>query len=146
MRSVKTSMRSFRTMTAVLLLLGVAVGARAAGDAKDPESTPQAKAYRTLLKSIETGDYEAYKKSMIASAGKELDAQIKSAGKSPKETMAFLKKMVPTGVKITSLKVDGKKATLEVTGKRGTEALSGTVDLAEENGEWKVNEQAWMSK
>lgn len=142
MRSMKTTVT---VAVAVLIVLGISIAARAADNAKDLEPTPQAKAYRAMLKAIEAGDYEGYKKSMIASAGKELDAQVKASGKPAKDLMAFLKKMVPGDIKLSSLKVEGKKATLEVTGKRDAESMKGSVDLAEESGQWKVNEQSWMS-
>ncbi|MCA1582655.1 MAG: DUF4878 domain-containing protein [Acidobacteria bacterium] len=130
---------------AILLSLGVSMAALAAGSGKDLEATPQAKAYRALLKAIDAGDYEAYKKCMMAEAGKDIDAQVKQMGKTPKETMGFFKMMEPTDVKFTSLDVKDKKATLSATGKSSGEVNRGTIELAEENGQWKIGKQSWTN-
>jgi hypothetical protein len=139
-------MRITVRVTLALLVLAL-VGAPAfAGAAKDLEKTPQAKAYRTLLKAVDDGDYEAYKKAMVAEAAKSIDEQTKEMGMTPKKGMEFLKAMAPTDVKLTDLKVDGKKATLSATGKQGGETNWGTIELAEENGAWKVGHQSWTNK
>ncbi len=128
-----------------LLSLGVAMASFAAGAGKDLEATPQARAYRSLLKAIDAGDYEAYKKCMMADAAKDIDGQVKQMGKTPKETMEFFKVMEPTDIKFTGLDVKGKKATLMATGKQGGEMNKGTIDLAEENGQWKIGKQDWSN-
>lgn len=128
---------------AILLSLGVSMAAVAGG--KDLEATPQAKAYRALLKAIDAGDYEAYKKCMVADAARDIDAQVKQMGKTPKETMGFFKAMEPTDIKFTSLDVKDKKATLTATGKNSGEVNKGTIELAEENGQWKVGKQSWTN-
>ena len=130
---------------AVLLSLGVAMATFAAGSGKDFEATPQARAYRALLKAIDAGDYEAYKKCMMADAAKDIDAQVKQMGKTPRETMGFFKVMEPTDIKFTSLDVKGKKATLTATGKSDGEMNKGTIELAEENGLWKIGKQSWTN-
>jgi hypothetical protein len=118
----------------------------AASRSKDLEKTPQVKAYRALLKTIDAGDYEAYKKHMAAESAKGMDQQMKDAGMDPKKGMEFLKAMSPTDLKFTSLKVDGKKATLLATGKVGGELNYGTIEMAEEDGDWKVVQQSWTNK
>jgi hypothetical protein len=118
----------------------------AASGSKDLEKTPQVKAYRALLKTVDAGDYEAYKKNMAAESAKGMDQQMKDAGMDPKKGMEFLKAMSPTDLKFTSLKVDGKKATLLATGKVGGELNYGTIEMAEEDGQWKVVQQSWTNK
>lgn len=150
-------MRILIRMTAALLLAAL-VGSPlfAADKAKDPngaraalrdlEATPQVKAYRALEKTVAAGDYEAYKKNMAAESAKSMDAQMKEMNMEPKQAMAFLKAMSATDLKFTSLKVDGKKATLLATGKSGGEMNYGTIDLVEEDGQWKVVKQSWTNK
>jgi uncharacterized protein DUF4878 len=118
----------------------------AGGAEKDLEATPQGKAYRSLLKVVDSGDYEAYKKAVAAEAAKTMDAQLKESGMDVKQAMMFLKMMSPTELKLTSLKVDGKKATLMAKGKMGGEMNSGTIEMVEEDGQWKVLKQSWSNK
>ena len=140
-------MRILIRMTAALLLAAlVCAPAFAAGKLKDLEATPQARAYRALEKTVAAGDYEAYKKSMAAESAKGMDQQMKDMNMEPKQAMGFLKAMSPSDLKFTSLKVDGKKATLLATGKMGGEMNYGTIDLVEEDGQWKVAKQSWTNK
>jgi len=133
---------TIRATFALALLLGLALPSLAA----DLETTPQAKVYRQSLKAIDKGDYEAYKKCMTAEAVKEIEAQTKEMGKTPKDGMEMMKMMAPSDVKFTDLKVDGKKAVLKATGKQDKETMYGSIDLAEENGAWKVGKQSWTNK
>ncbi len=135
-----------RTTAALLLAILVYAPASAAGKAKDLEATPQGKAYRALEKTVAAGDYEAYKKNMAADSAKVMDQQMKEMNMEPKQGMAMLKAMSPSDLKFTSLKVDGKKATLLATGKQGGEMNYGTIDLVEEDGQWKVAKQSWTNK
>src|SRR5712691_4477757 len=135
-----------RTSLSVLAAALLSASAFAAGASKDLEKTPQVKAYRALLKTVDAGDYEAYKNLMAAESAKGMDQQMKDAGIDPKKGMEFLKAMEPTELKITSLKVDGKKATLLATGKVGGELNYGTIEMAEEDGQWKVVQQSWTNK
>ena len=133
---------AIRSILAVGLLLGLALPAIAA----DVEASPQAKVYRASLKAIQDGDYEAYKKCMTSAAVKEIEAQTKEMGKTPKDGMEMMKVMAPSDVKLTDLKVDGKKAVLTATGKQDKETMYGSVNLEEENGAWKVGKQSWTNK
>ena len=63
-----------------------------------------------------------------------------------KKGMEFLKAMAPSDIKYTSLKVEGKKATLSATGKMMDEPQYGSIDLEEEDGAWKVGQQSWTNK
>ena len=143
---------AFRSALALGLLLGsilttsTAATASAADAKKDVESTPQAKVYRASLKAIDTGDYAAYTKCMTSEAVKEIEKQTKEMGKTPKDGMEMMKMMAPSDVKLTDLKVDGKKAVLSATGKQDKETMYGTVNLEEEKGEWKVGKQSWTNK
>ena len=74
-----------------------------------------------------------------------MEKQIKDMGKTPKEMLSFMASMTPTDLKFTSLKVEGKKATLMATGKVGGEMNKGTIDLAQEDGQWKVGQQSWTN-
>ncbi len=127
------------------LLLAVSSVVVAAG-ARDLESTPQAKVYRASLKAIEDGDYAAYIKCMTSEAVQEIEKQTKELGKTPKDGMELLKVMAATDVKFTNLKVDGKKAVLSATGKQDQEVMYGSIDVQEENGQWKVGRQSWTNK
>ena len=136
---------AIRSILALGLLLGFSLAAGAA-DKKDLESTPQAKVYRASLKAIADGDYAAYTKCMTSEAVKEIEKQTKEMGKTPKDGMELLKMMAATDVKFTDLKVDGKKAVLSATGKQDKEVMYGSIDLQEENGQWKVGKQSWTNK
>jgi hypothetical protein len=139
-------MRILTRMTLSVLFITLVCAPALAGGGKDLEATPQGKAYRALLKTVEDGDYEAYKKAMVAEAAVEIDKQTKEIGMPPKKAMEMLKALAPSDIKLTDLKVDGKKATLSATGKSGGETNWGTVELAEENGAWKVGKQSWTNK
>jgi hypothetical protein len=83
---------------------------------------------------------------MAAESAKGIDQQMKDSGMDPKKGMEFLKAMSPTDLKFTSFKVDGKKATLLATGKVGGELNYGTIEMAEEDGQWKIVQQGWTNK
>lgn len=138
-------MRILARAALTLFLLSLAFTPALAGG-KDFETTPQARAYRALLKTVAAADYEGYKKAMTAESAKTMDAQTKEMGMDSKKAMLFLKAMAPTDVKLTDLKVTGKKAVLSATGKSGGETNYGTIDMAEENGQWKVVKQSWSNK
>lgn len=135
---------AIRSTLVIALLLAVSSMAAASG-AKNLESTPQAKVYRASLKAIADGDYAAYTKCMTSEAVQEIEKQTKELGKTPKDGMEMLKMMAATDVKFTDLKVDGKKAVLKATGKQDKETMYGSIDLQEENGQWKVGRQSWTN-
>ena len=91
------------------------------------------------------GHSEAYKKAMPKEARGGIDKQTTEMGLDPKKGMEILKMMSPTDLKYTSLKVEGKKAVLEATGKVGGEANKGTIALEQEDGQWKVANQSWTN-
>lgn len=131
-----------RVLPVVLLALAFTVPARAAQDAT---ASPQAKAYQGLLKAVAAGDYVAYKKCMTKAANEGIEKQTKEMNLDPKKVMGMLQAMTPTDIKYTAVKVDGKKAVLDATGKVGGEANWGTINLEEEDGQWKIGQQSWTN-
>jgi hypothetical protein len=127
------------------LLIALTFSSARAADSKNLDATPQVKAYKALLKAVAAGDFDAYKKSMTKEAGKGIDQQTKEMGLDPKKGMEILKAMTPSGLKYTSLKVEGKKATLEATGEVDKEVNKGTIALEQEDGQWKVANQSWTN-
>ncbi len=134
-----------RKMNRVCLVLAICLGfspaALGAGGVKDVEATPQAKVYRAALKAIAAGDFEAYKKTLSSATLKQMEEQTK--GKSSKEVMEFTKMMSPADQKLTSVKVEGKKATLKAIGKMDGQAMNGSISMEEEGGQWKVGQPSW---
>ncbi|HEY3125021.1 MAG TPA: DUF4878 domain-containing protein [Thermoanaerobaculia bacterium] len=142
-------MRILARITLALLAFAlVCAPAFGGGGKRDLEATPQAKAYRALLKAVEAGNYEGYKKAMASESAKGMDAQLKESGMDAKKAMALLNAMSPTHLKLEALlvDVDGKKSTLTAKGKVGGEMSTGTIEMVEENGQWKVVKQSWTNK
>jgi hypothetical protein len=123
------------------ICLGLCLAAAAARASQDVESTPQAKAYRAALKAVAAGDFDAYKKTLTSATLKQMEEQTK--GKSPKDIMSFVQMLTPTDLKLTTVKVDGKKATLSATGKMDGQAVNGSIAMEEEGGQWKVGQPSW---
>jgi hypothetical protein len=53
--------------------------------------------------------------------------------------------MTPSDIAVTDVKVEGKKATLKASGKLDNEMNYGTIEMAEEDGQWKVGQQSWAN-
>jgi len=134
-----------RVVVPSALLIALTFSSARAADSRNLDGTPQAKAYGALLKAVAAGDFDAYKKSMTKEAAKGIDQQTKEMGLDPKKGMELMKAMTPSDLKLTSLKVEGKKATLEATGKVDEEANKGTIALEQEDGQWKVANQSWTN-
>jgi hypothetical protein len=130
----------------VSVLLAVALCAPLLGADKDLSKTPQVKAHEAQLKALKAGDYEAYRKTVSKANLAEMDKELKESGLDAKQVMELLKAMAPEEIKYTGLKLDGKKATLEATGKSFDQVTYGRIELEEEDGKWKVGEQSWNSK
>ena len=133
---------TLRSILAIALLLGSSIAALAADDI---EASPQAKVYRASAKAIGAGDVKAYSKTLASEANQEMEKVAKDMGKTPKDLMELLQIMQPKDVKLSDLKVDGKKATMSATGKAEGETMYGSVELLEENGERKVRKQKWSN-
>ncbi|MEO8430828.1 MAG: hypothetical protein ABI592_04905 [Acidobacteriota bacterium] len=125
---------------ALAFSLFFSLGALAAGGA-NVEATPQAKAYRASLRAIAAGDYDAYVKTLSSATRKQMEQQTK--GRPPNDVMSFLKSVSPTDPRLTAVKLDGKKATLRVFGKIDGQAMTGSVEMEEEGGQWKVGSPSW---
>lgn len=131
-----------RAHTVLAICLGSSLAALVACGAQDVESTPQAQAYRAQMKTIEAGDYEAYRKTLSSATLRQMEEQTK--GRSPRDVMEFLKSMSPSDLKLESVKVDGKKATLLASARMDGQAMSGSIEMDEEGGEWKVGKGSWQ--
>ena len=134
----------FRIGVALFVFTALSAAGLAAGGA-DFEKTPQGKAYRAQAKAAAAGDYEAYKKLTIAEGVTMMEKQLKEMGKTPKEGLQLLTMLAPQDIHFTDLKVNGKKATLTMTGKSDGQMQKGSAELAEEGGQWKVGQQEWSS-
>jgi hypothetical protein len=138
--------KGFRYLVPLLILaLGVSAPARAAEQTKDLESTPQGKMYRAQEKAIKSGDYEGYRKTMTKASLAGMDKQTKEMNMDPKKAMEFMKAMLPTDLKFTSLNVDKTKAAMMATGKVAGEVNKGTIDFEQEDGQWKIVKQSWTN-
>jgi hypothetical protein len=135
---------TLRSLCALTILLGTSLALPAA-DSKDIEATPQAKAYRASVKAIDSGDDKAYVKTLASEASQEMEKLAKEMGKTPKDIMELVKIMQPADVKLSDLKVDGKKATMAAMGKSDGETMYGNIELQDENGQWKVRRQKWSN-
>ncbi len=134
----------FVVPAAVLAFLAASV-ALGAEQTKNLESTPQVKVYRLQEKAIQAGDYEAYKKTMTKASAAGIEKQTKEMKMDPKKAMEFMKMMLPSNLKFTSLKVDKTKATLLATGMVDKEVNKGTVEFEQEDGQWKIVQQSWTN-
>ena len=134
-----------RVVVLSALLIGLTLSSAFAADSKNVEGSPQAKAYRALLKAIAAGDYEGMKKCMTKESAAGIEKQTKEMKLDPKKGMEMMQAMTPSDLKLTSLKVEGKKATLEATGMVDKEVNKGTIALEQEDGQWKVANQSWTN-
>jgi hypothetical protein len=134
-----------RTTLRSLLVLSVALGFSLPSSASDIEASPQARVYRASAKAIEAGDLKAYQATLASESKKEMDKVSKEMGKTPKDLMELIQIMQPKDVKLSDLKVDGKKATMAATGKSDAETMYGSIELTEESGQWKVRKQSWSN-
>ncbi len=144
-------MRRFLTFTVAALFVVAAFSVSAGDPPKgggDAAKSPQAKVYLDWVKAVKAGNLDAWKKVVPAEASQQIEAQAKEMKKTPKDVLEFLGAMTPDDSKITGLKVDGKKATLKVTGKtKGDPKPSyGSVEMIQEGGGWKVGKQSWSDK
>lgn len=136
-------MQTLRRIGVALIVLTAVSVAGLAVMPVDLEKTPQAKAYRAQLKAAAAGDYEGFKKATMAEGVQMMEKQMKEMGKAPKDSMQLVTMLTPKDIRFTDLKVDGKKATLTATGKTDGQAQKGTIQLAEEGGQWKVGRGEW---
>jgi hypothetical protein len=74
-----------------------------------------------------------------------MEKQLKEMGKTPKDGLQLVTMLAPQDIHFTDLKVNGKKATLTMTGKSDGQMQKGSAELAEEGGQWKMGRQEWSS-
>lgn len=138
-------MKSLRIAFLVALAFALASAALASEESKNLESAPPVKAYRALLAAMKAGDYAAYKSWMVRDAGPRMDETTKQMGKDPKDVLSFLAMLTPPEVVVTGLEVDGDRAILHATGKLDGETNYGTIEMSEEDGQWRVGLQSWTT-
>jgi hypothetical protein len=136
-----------RTTLRSILVISMVLGSlpALAADSKDVDATPQARVYRASEKAIASGDVKAYQATLASESVKEMEKVSREMGKTPKDLMELVKIMQPVNVKLSDLKVDGKTATMSAEGKSENETMYGTIELADENGQWKVRKQKWSN-
>jgi hypothetical protein len=123
---------------ATLPVLAATEGAAAA-------ASPEARVYDAHVKAMAAGDYQAFRATMSKTALAMMDKQNKDMNLDPKKMMEMMKAMAPVDLKYTGMKVDGKKATLDVTAKISGEQNWGTVSLVQEDAGWKVETESWSN-
>lgn len=136
-------MKSLSRIGVALIVFTILSAASLAAGATDLEKTPQGKTYRAQAKAAAAGDYEAYKKVTMAEGVTMMEKQLKEMGKTPKDGLQLVTMLAPQDIHFTDLKVNGKKATLTMTGKSDGQMQKGSAELAEEGGQWKMGRQEW---
>jgi hypothetical protein len=131
------------TFQAPIAARGAAVVAGSAPLAGKPlaaDGGAPGKAYRGYLAALAAGDETKLAKCV--------DAEHAAQMKDPefKKMLKVIQAMEPKNVRIVRGSSDGNKATLEVTGKDGTETSNGTVELVMEGGAWKLAKESWSTK
>jgi hypothetical protein len=101
--------------------------------------SPQAKAYQAYLKAIQAEDIAALKKLLDPEMAKDL------SGPDAKQTVKMIKMMSATDIKVLKLVDSGKAATLTVSGKQDGAVQSGTVEMMQDGGQWKVQREHWTN-
>lgn len=130
--------RPMRTIAAAACVLALSV----TGHTRAAEPLDAYKAYLAAASKATTPDalfpfISSEYKSMLQHAPKEEVAKMLQMG---------IAKQGLTDLKVTSQKVEGDKATLELTGKLadGRES-SGKASMVKEGGAWKLDEDAWAT-
>ena len=134
-----------RTTLRSLLVLSLVLGFSFAAAAADIDASPQARVYKVSEKAIAAGDLKAYQATLATESKNEMNKMAKEMGKSPKDLMELIQIMQPKDVKLSDLKVDGKTATMNAEGKSEGETMYGSIELVDENGQWKVRKQKWSN-
>jgi hypothetical protein len=101
--------------------------------------SPQAKAYQAYLNAIQAEDLAALKKLLDPEMAKNL------SGPDAKQNVKMIKMMSATDIKVLKLVESGKAATLTVSGKQDGAVQSGTVEMMQDGGQWKVKQESWKN-
>jgi predicted lipid-binding transport protein (Tim44 family) len=134
-----------RAAVAGLLLALACLPAFGGDPASAAAASPQAKAYEALQKAIAAGDYEGLRHCMSKATLEKMDGQTRELNLDPKKMMELMKMLALTEVEFKNLKVEGKTATLEATGKLEGEANRGTIVFSDEDGRWKIDSESWTN-
>jgi hypothetical protein len=97
------------------------------------------KAYRDYVAALAAGDEAKLARSVNA----EHAAQMKDP--EFKKMLKMIQDLEPKNIHFVRGAIDGSKATLQVTGKDGTETQNGTVDMVLEGGTWKLAKESWTN-
>ena len=136
MKTIRGTTISHAVVTVVLTL------AAAAGQARAGEPLDAYKAYLAAASKATAPD------ALFPFISSEYKAMLQQA---PKEEVAKMLKMSIakqglTDLKVTSQKVEGNKAILELTGKLADgRSSSGKATMVKEGGDWKLDEDAWAT-
>ncbi len=110
--------------------------AKRAGTALPANGGEPGKAALAHFGAIEKGDFNALKAGAHPDKRKMMEASEKSG--EAKEMFEFMRKMMPTKVKILGGTVDGDNAMLDFEGMEGKSKVKGTVEVTREGAKWYV--------
>jgi len=136
MKTIRGTTISLAVVTVVLTL------AAAAGQARAAEPLDAYKAYLAAASKATAPD------ALFPFISSEYKSMLQQA---PKEEVAKMLKMSIakqglSDLKVTSQKIDGNKAILELTGKLADgRSSSGKATMVKEGGDWKLDEDAWAT-
>jgi len=136
MKTIRGTTISLAVVTVVLTL------AAAAGQARAAEPLDAYKAYLAAASKATAPD------ALFPFVSSEYKSMLQQA---PKEEVAKMLKMSIakqglSDLKVTSQKIDGNKAILELTGKLADgRSSSGKATMVKEGGDWKLDEDAWAT-
>jgi hypothetical protein len=136
MKTIRGTTISLAVVTVVLTL------AAAAGQARAAEPLDAYKAYLAAASKATAPD------ALFPFVSSEYKSMLQQA---PKEEVAKMLKMSIakqglSDLKVTSQKVEGNKAILELTGKLADgRSSSGKATMVKEGGDWKLDEDAWAT-
>ena len=102
---------------------------------------PPALAFAAWAKALLAGDLEGYKQH----ASQEVIELLPKDEKELAFGIEMQQSMFPIVIKIVSSTIEGNKAVLAMTGRRGGDMTEGVATMLLEDGQWKVNKQSWKS-
>jgi hypothetical protein len=97
----------------------------------------QASAYLEYEKAIKASDFDGLKKLVTPEISKEMSMDEAS------EMFEFMQMTMPQNVEFIRVKVDGQKATLEMSAEEDGQKITGKVYLLLDGKQWKVGENSW---
>jgi DNA-binding beta-propeller fold protein YncE len=94
--------------------------------------------YRDYQKAVQDVDVDALKGYISSRKQKELldeGAEMK---------LRFVRELMPVDIEITHATISGGAAVLELKGRKDGQVMTGTVDMVEEGGQWKIDRENWQ--